>query len=393
MNRKKDKWSKFLLNECCSFIRGVTYSNKDEVDINGHGILRANNIDLDNKINFNDIKLISPAISIKEEKKLVKNDIFICTASGSVEHIGKVAFINSDTKYYAGGFMGIIRAKSNIINPYFLYNVFLSPVFVRLLKSQRAGTNIQNLKFSDIEKNEISIPPLEEQKQIVSLFQSLETAIEKIEQQEKDIKRLQKELSNGLLSKEPIFGKLLSKKNYKLTNFGGLADCIEQHVKEKKNVKRFIGLENIESENLTISTWGDISKGTTFTKKFSKGDVLFGKRRAYLKKVAVADFDGICSGDILVIRAKENTILPELLPFYMMSEPFINHAVSTSAGSLSPRTKWKDLAKLEFAIPDIKTQKTILSVFKQMQLILSQLKEHKKYLNNLKQNLLNEIFG
>jgi len=393
MNAKKDKWSKFLLNECCSFIRGVTYSNKDEVNINGHGILRANNIDLDNKINFNDIKLISSTLSIKEEKKLRKNDIFICTASGSVDHIGKVAFIDSDTDYYAGGFMGIIRAKSNIVIPYLLYNIFLSPVFVKLIKSQRAGTNIQNLKFSDIDKNEVYLPPIEEQIRIVSLFQSIETAFEKIEEQDKDLNSLQKVLCNGLLSKEPHFGKILNKKNCKHTNFGEVADCIEQHDKEKKNVKRFIGLENIESENLIISAWGDISKGTTFTKKFSKGDVLFGKRRAYLKKVAVADFDGICSGDILVIRAKENLILSELLPFYIMSEPFINHAVSTSAGSLSPRTKWKDLAKLEFAIPDIQTQKTILNVFKQIQLVLTQLKEQKHLLSNLKQNLLNEIFG
>jgi len=76
-----------------------------------------------------------------------------------------------------------------------------------------------------------------------------------------------------------------------------------------------------------------------------------------------------------------------------MSEPFINHAISTSAGSLSPRTKWKDLSKLEFSIPGIDTQIIILKVFKQIQLTLSQLKEQKQNLNNLKQKLLNEIFG
>ncbi len=139
--------------------------------------------------------------------------------------------------------------------------------------------------------------------------------------------------------------------------------------------------------------FGLVANGTTFSKRFADGDVLFGKRRAYLKKVAVADFDGICSGDILVIRAKAKKMLQELLPYYISSDAFINHAVSTSAGSLSPRTKWKDLAELEVSIPDLKTQEKILEVFTQLQNALQQLKQQKTTLKNLKQKLLNEILG
>ncbi|NJK94300.1 MAG: hypothetical protein HC905_04565 [Bacteroidales bacterium] len=105
-------------------------------------------------------------------------------------------------------------------------------------------------------------------------------------------------------------------------------------------------MEDIEPENFKLQGYGLVANGTTFTKQFAKGDVLFGKRRAYLKKVAVADFDGICSRDILVVRAKNKKMLQELLPFYLSSDAFIQHAISTSAGSLSPRTKWKDLAEI-----------------------------------------------
>ena len=200
-------------------------------------------------------------------------------------------------------------------------------------------------------------------------------------------------MSNGLLNKEPEFGNLLNKKNSTATNFGGVADCIEQHDKQKKDVSRFIGLENIEPENLKISSWRNIADGTTFTKRFSKGDILFGKRRAYLKKVAIADFDGICSSDILILRAKEKMVLSDLLPFYVSAEAFINHAVSTSAGSLSPRTKWRDLSSLEISIPDLKTQEKIVEVFQQIEITLSQLTAQKQTLKNLKQKLLNEILG
>lgn len=261
------------------------------------------------------------------------------------------------------------------------------------LKKLNMATAIPGISRNVVYQISIPLPSESEQTQIAELFQSIETAIEQAEQQEKNLLKLKKTLSNGLLSKEPEFGNLLSKENCTPTNFGGVADCIEQHDKQKKDVSRFIGLENIEPEDLSISTWGNIANGTTFTKRFSKGDVLFGKRRAYLKKVAIAAFDGICSGDILVLRAKEKKMLQELLPFYVSAEEFIQHAISTSAGSLSPRTKWKDLSLFEISIPDLKTQKIILEVFQQIEKILLQLKTQKQTLKNLKQKLLNEILG
>lgn len=80
----------------------------------------------------------------------------------------------------------------------------------------------------------------------------------------------------------------------------------------ENDITRFIGLENIEADNFHLQGSGNIADGTTFTKRFTKGDVLFGKRRAYLKKIAIADFDGLCSADILVLRAKSDKILPDL---------------------------------------------------------------------------------
>lgn len=115
-------------------------------------------------------------------------------------------------------------------------------------------------------------------------------------------------------------------------------------------VERFVGLEHLDSDSLQIKRWGLVRDGTTFTRKFVKGQVLFGKRRAYQRKAAVAKFDGVCSGDLLVFGAKED-LLPELLPFVVTTDGFFQHALRTSAGSLSPRTKWRELAKYEFALP------------------------------------------
>ena len=123
---------------------------------------------------------------------------------------------------------------------------------------------------------------------------------------------------------------------------------------------RYVGLEHLDPGDLTIRRWGDVAAGTTFTSVFRPGHVLFGKRRAYQRKVAVPDFSGVCSGDIYVLEStNEHHLLPNLLPFICQTDGFFEHAIGTSAGSLSPRTNWKSLAAYEFALPPLDEQRTL----------------------------------
>lgn len=110
-----------------------------------------------------------------------------------------------------------------------------------------------------------------------------------------------------------------------------------------------VGLEHLDPDEIELSRWNE-DRENTFTKSFSRGQVLFGRRRAYLRKAAVAPFDGVCSGDITVIEARK-TLSPRLLPFIIQNEALFKHAVSNSAGSLSPRVKWQSLAQFEFNLP------------------------------------------
>ena len=125
--------------------------------------------------------------------------------------------------------------------------------------------------------------------------------------------------------------------------------------------ERYVGLEHLEPGDLRIRSWGNVADGVTFTSVFQSGQVLFGKRRAYQRKVAVADFAGVCSGDIYVLETKDaQVLLPELLRFICQTDAFFDHAVGTSAGSLSPRTNWTSLADFEFALPPINQQLRIV---------------------------------
>jgi len=146
---------------------------------------------------------------------------------------------------------------------------------------------------------------------------------------------------------------------WKTYKFGDIAQNMTTAIKDPllEGFERYVGLEHIVPGNIHIKSWGKISDGTTFTRVFRKGQVLFGKRRAYQKKAAIAEFDGVCSGDILVFKANEEYLISELLPFITQSDKFFNYAAKTSAGSLSPRTKFKDLSKLKFKLPPLEEQK------------------------------------
>jgi type I restriction enzyme S subunit len=131
---------------------------------------------------------------------------------------------------------------------------------------------------------------------------------------------------------------------------------------EREGIERYVGIEHIEPEDLRLRRWGLVADGTTFTNLFRPGQVLFAKRRAYQRKVAVPDFEGVCSGDIYVFEPSDDRLLPALLPFLCQTEGFFAHALSTSAGSLSPRTDWQQLAQYEFALPPVPEQQRIASV-------------------------------
>lgn len=144
-----------------------------------------------------------------------------------------------------------------------------------------------------------------------------------------------------------------------------LGDVAVEHketCKDSKDGYPIVGLEHLIPEEITLTAWNEGSENT-FSKMFRKGNVLFGRRRAYLKKAAVAPFDGICSGDITVIEAKPDRILPELLPFIIQNDDLFEFAVGKSAGSLSPRVKWEHLKNYEFELPDMEKQKELAELF------------------------------
>lgn len=123
-----------------------------------------------------------------------------------------------------------------------------------------------------------------------------------------------------------------------------------------------VGLEHLDPDDIWLRKWEVNPPENTFTKAFRKGQILFGRRRAYQKKLSLAPRDGICSGDITVIAAKGDKVIPELLPFFLRTDKFFDYAIQGSAGSLSPRVKWAHLANHEFDLPPIARQRELANL-------------------------------
>lgn len=128
---------------------------------------------------------------------------------------------------------------------------------------------------------------------------------------------------------------------------------------EPSDNEHYIGLEHLDSGNLYVTRWGADTAPIGEKLLMKKGDVLFGKRRAYQKKVGIAPFDGIFSAHGMVLRPKEDVICKSFFPFFISSDYFLNEAIRISVGGLSPTINWKDLRVLEFELPSLEEQRVL----------------------------------
>ncbi len=140
---------------------------------------------------------------------------------------------------------------------------------------------------------------------------------------------------------------------------------VVQQVKDKVDAKtsglnRYIAGEHMDTDDLRIRRWGEINDdylGPAFHMRFKPGQVLYGSRRTYLRKVAVPDFEGICANTTFVLESKDSTVLlPELLPFIMQTEAFHAYSIKNSKGSVNPYINFSDLAQYDFALPPLAEQ-------------------------------------
>ena len=156
---------------------------------------------------------------------------------------------------------------------------------------------------------------------------------------------------------------------WKVWRFDQMATNVNVRIENpsESGMEHYVGLEHLDADSLKIRRWGTPDDVEATKLMFNKGDIIFGRRRAYQRKLGVAEFDGICSAHAMVLRAKPDVVIPEFLPFFMQSDIFMNRAVEISVGSLSPTINWKTMAVQEFALPPIEEQLRIVGLLREIE--------------------------
>lgn len=163
-----------------------------------------------------------------------------------------------------------------------------------------------------------------------------------------------------------------SKAGWTTVAFGDVVRQVKDKVDpDESGLDRYVAGEHMDTDDLRIRRWGEIGYGylgPAFHMRFKPGHVLYGSRRTYLRKVAVADFEGITANTTYVLESKDpKVLLPELLPFIMQTEAFNQHSVRESKGSVNPYINFSDLAWYEFALPPIEEQRRMVDLLSKVQ--------------------------
>jgi restriction endonuclease S subunit len=151
------------------------------------------------------------------------------------------------------------------------------------------------------------------------------------------------------------------KPGWRTFRFDEIATNVNERVDDpsEAGVDYYVGLEHLDSDSLTIRRWGSPADVQATKLRFREGDIIFGRRRVYQRKLGVAHFDGICSAHAMVLRAKPDVVLSEFLPFFMQSDLFMDRAKEISVGSLSPTINWPALAREQFLLPPLDEQRRL----------------------------------
>lgn len=159
------------------------------------------------------------------------------------------------------------------------------------------------------------------------------------------------------------------KPGWKIWRFDQMATNVNVRIDNpsESGMEHYVGLEHLDSDSLKIRRWGTPDDVEATKLMFKKGDIIFGRRRAYQRKLGVAEFDGICSAHAMVLRAEPDVVLPEFLPFFMQSDLFMDRAVEISVGSLSPTINWKTLAAQQFELPPIVEQRRLATLLQELE--------------------------
>lgn len=368
---KRSNYETVCFSDIATLVRGVNYKKQQQTTFRtANIILPADNITLEGDLKVQKEIYVDDTVTLSDDKRLQKNDIFICMSSGSKEHIGKVAFIDQDTKYYAGGFMGIIRVNMQRCLPKFLYYYLnYSMKFREEIKLLTQGANINNIS-STINSIEIPLPPIDVQERIITELDGYQQVV------------------NGARS---VLSNYRPKLSCSTATYKTL-DEIATFRPSKDEIKALPGdtdvsfvpmaslntfdasFEAVETRKLT-----DVSSGFTY---FRNNDILLAKITPCFEngKAGIAhnlkNGIGFGSTEYIVIRADESVVYPEWIFYYINTREFIDGGKPFMTGTAGQqRIDINYVKQYQIPVPSLEEQKMLLDEIHREQALIKPSKQ------------------
>ena len=309
--------------------------------------------------------------SIAERKVLQPWDVLIEAAGGTKNQItGRTVllrpqlFSHSDLPLTCASFSRFIRFNTKLCDPAFMFwylQHLYTTGFMHAYHTQHTGVaRFQWTTFS--EREPIEIPPLPVQRRIAGVLSAYDELIENNQRRIRILETMVRALYREWFVEfrfpgHERFPRVASSlgdipQGWEVKKVGDIAENIRRNVpKGALDVPRpYVGLEHIPRRSLALDAWEMTTELGSNKLEFRKGEVIFGKIRPYFHKVSVSPFDGVCSADTIVIRARR----PEDYAFMVAcvsSDAFVAHASATANGSKMPRANWDVLENYEVVIP------------------------------------------
>jgi len=292
-----------------------------------------------------------------------KGDVLVpSTTTADALGIAVARSLNEDG-VILGGDINIIRTGNEyVLSDYLAYLISNSKVKNQLATFAK-GVNILHLSNNDLRKIKIPLPPLEVQKEIVEQIEVKQKAIEAA-----------KAVIENLEKERRYFGQEIRKiKDVEWVELGELFEKVNEQInpQSKTGATIYIGLENIESNsgNLVGNINAEMKAIKSTKNVFKKDDILYGKLRPNLNKVWLADKDGICSTDILVLRGGKKIIPAFYLPV-LLSSDFNSEVLKGLKGAQLPRVSFDYLEHLKIPLPPLEIQKQLVAEMEEQEKII-----------------------
>ncbi|MEM1718416.1 MAG: restriction endonuclease subunit S [Thermosphaera sp.] len=319
-------------------------------------------------------------------RSLVKGPGIVIGRKGT---IGAVSWVEQDfwpidTTYY-------VKLKKENVNWRWLYFALIKLNLPKLHLSDV----VPGLKREIVYSLKVPFPPsIEEQRAIAEVLSVVDLAIQRTDMVIAKTERLKKGLMQTLLTrgighkefKDTEIGKI--PKTWQIVSISDVCKQRNEIVQPPVNNKEpLVGLEHIASGETRLRNYSQSADVKSAKFRFHRGDILYGKLRPYLDKAVIADFDGICSTDLLVLTSKEN-VLREFLIYVLHSNNFIKYAIATTRGTNHPRTSWSAISKFKFGLPERSEQQKIAEILSAADMKIEFEKKEKVRLELIKQGLM-----